>query len=111
VLNKLRDRLWVPHQVLTECWRNRESKSVRHHHSTKAKETSTALDRAQRSAQDAVDRWVKDVRLKEGEEVAQQIETGLKVLGEALTGCGRRSRGRRGGMHWQVRLRRTLTRF
>ncbi|MEV5354581.1 PIN-like domain-containing protein [Streptomyces sp. NPDC086081] len=22
VLNKLRDRLWVPHQVLTECWRS-----------------------------------------------------------------------------------------
>ncbi|MFG2270676.1 PIN-like domain-containing protein [Streptomyces chartreusis] len=86
VLNKLRDRLWVPHQVLTEFWRNRESKSVRHHHSTKAKETSTALDRARRSAQDAVDRWVKDVRLKDGEEVTQRIDEGLKALGEALDG-------------------------
>lgn len=84
VLDKLRDRLWVPHQVLTEFWRNRESKSVRHHHSTKAKETSTALDRARRSAQDAVDRWVKDVRLKEGEEVTERIDEGLKALGEAL---------------------------
>ncbi|MEU9009038.1 PIN-like domain-containing protein [Streptomyces sp. NPDC048479] len=28
VLTKLRDRLWVPHQVLTEFWRNREPRSV-----------------------------------------------------------------------------------
>ncbi|MEU9465349.1 PIN domain-containing protein [Streptomyces avermitilis] len=86
VLSKLRDRLWVPHQVLTEFWRNRESKSVRHHHSTKAKETSTALDRARRSAQDAVERWVKDVRLKDGEEVTERIDEGLKALAEALDG-------------------------
>ncbi|MFD4759474.1 PIN-like domain-containing protein [Streptomyces sp. NPDC058439] len=28
VLTRLRDRLWVPHQVLTEFWRNREQKLV-----------------------------------------------------------------------------------
>ncbi|MGW0701752.1 PIN-like domain-containing protein [Streptomyces sp. NPDC002867] len=84
VLTKLRDRLWVPHQVLTEFWRNREQKSVRHHHSTKAKETSAALDKARRSAQDAVERWMKDVRLKEDEEVTQQIHDGLGVLTQSL---------------------------
>jgi predicted nucleic acid-binding protein len=76
VLTKLRDRLWVPHQVLTEFWRNREQKSVRDHHSTKAKEASAALDKARRSALDAVERWMKDVRLKEDEEVTQQIHDG-----------------------------------
>ncbi|MCX4667975.1 PIN-like domain-containing protein [Streptomyces sp. NBC_01381] len=86
VLNKLRDRIWVPHQVLTEFWRNRESKSVRHHHSTKAKEVSVALDRVRRSVGDAVDRWVKDVRLKPDEDVTQRIQEGLKVLGETMDG-------------------------
>lgn len=80
VLTKLRDRLWVPHQVLTEFWRNRELKSVRHHHSTKAKETSVALARVRRSASDAVDRWVKDVRLKHDEGVTQQINESLTAL-------------------------------
>ncbi|WP_327239583.1 PIN domain-containing protein [Streptomyces sp. NBC_01318] len=80
VLTKLRDRLWVPHQVLTEFWRNREQKSVRHHHSTKAKETSAALERVRRSASDAVERWVKDVRLKQDEGVTQRINESLTAL-------------------------------
>ncbi|MFE5600709.1 PIN-like domain-containing protein [Streptomyces coelicoflavus] len=84
VLTKLRDRLWVPHQVLTEFWRNREQKSVRHHHGTKAKETSAALEKARRSAQDAVERWMKDVRLKEDEDVTRQIHEGLGVLTQSL---------------------------
>nr|WSZ99318.1 PIN domain-containing protein [Streptomyces sp. NBC_00857] len=82
VLTKLRDRLWVPHQVLTEFWRNRESKSVRHHHSAKAKEAATAMDRVRRTASDAVERWVKDVRLKKDEEVTQRVEEALERLGE-----------------------------
>lgn len=86
VLTKLRDRLWVPHQVLTEFWRNRELKSVRHHHSTKAKETSASLDKARRSAHDAVERWVKDVRLKQDEDVTQRIGDGLKALTETIDG-------------------------
>ncbi|WOX21225.1 PIN-like domain-containing protein [Streptomyces solicathayae] len=86
VLSKLRDRLWVPHQVLTEFWRNREQKSIRHHHSTRAKETSLALDKARRSAHDAVDRWMKDVRLKQEERVTERIAEGLKALSEAMDG-------------------------
>ncbi|MGW3744982.1 PIN-like domain-containing protein [Streptomyces sp. NPDC005146] len=84
VLTKLRDRLWVPHQVLTEFWRNREQKSVRHHHSTKAKETSAALERVRRSASDAVERWVKDVRLKHDEGVTQRINESLSALTETV---------------------------
>lgn len=84
VLTKLRDQLWVPHQVLAEFWRNRELKSVRHHHSTKAKETGTALDKARRSAQDAVERWVKDVRLKQDEDVTVKIDQGMKALARTL---------------------------
>lgn len=63
VLKKLRDRIWVPHQVLSEFWRNRDLPSVRGHHRTKAKETCAALDKAHRSMNDALDRWLKDVHL------------------------------------------------
>lgn len=73
VLSRLRDRLWVPHQVLTEFWRNRESTSVRDHHSAKAAEACTALDRSRRSAHDALDRWVADVHLKNAPEVTEPI--------------------------------------
>ncbi|MFJ9700580.1 PIN-like domain-containing protein [Streptomyces fradiae] len=86
VLNKLRDRLWVPHQVLVEFWRNREDRSVRHHHRTKAKETSTALDKVGRSAKDAVERWMSDVRLKSDEVVAERIDTELTALTQAIGG-------------------------
>ncbi|MFE1902220.1 PIN-like domain-containing protein [Streptomyces gardneri] len=86
VLSKLRDRLWVPHQVLTEFWRNRELKSILHHHSTRAKETSLALDKVRRSAHDAVDRWMKDVRLKQDEGVTLRIDEGLKTLAEVIDG-------------------------
>ncbi|MFE7773306.1 PIN-like domain-containing protein [Streptomyces sp. NPDC057445] len=55
VLSRLRARLWVPHQVLTGFRRNRELRSVRHHHSTKAKETSAALDKARRGEADRGD--------------------------------------------------------
>ncbi|MGW2558677.1 PIN-like domain-containing protein [Streptomyces sp. NPDC001514] len=84
VLSKLRDRLWVPHQVLTEFWRNRELRSVRHHHSTKAKETSAALDKARRSAQDAVERWMKEVRLKQDEDVTRAIGEGMKAFADIV---------------------------
>ncbi|QIQ03504.1 PIN-like domain-containing protein [Streptomyces liangshanensis] len=83
VLTKLRDRLWVPHQVLTEIWRNREQRSVRHHHSTKAKDAAAVMDKVPRTAEDAVERWMRDVRLKKDEAVTQQIEAALEQLREA----------------------------
>ncbi|MEV7218081.1 PIN domain-containing protein [Kitasatospora cineracea] len=84
VLTKLRDRLWIPHQVLTEFWRNRELSSVRHHHSSKAKEARGALEKVSRAAQDALDRWVTSVHLKNDVEVTNQIEAGLETLSQTM---------------------------
>lgn len=79
-LDKLRDRLWIPHQVLTEFWRNRELSSVRHHHATKAKEACAALDKAIRSASDALSRWRTAVHLTNDDEVSKRIKGGLETF-------------------------------
>jgi predicted nucleic acid-binding protein len=80
VLSKLRDRLWIPHQVLAEFWRNRDLPSVRGHHRTKAKETRAALDKISRSMTDTLGRWLKDVHLSNDEDVRQHIDAAKESL-------------------------------
>ncbi|QLH23586.1 PIN-like domain-containing protein [Streptomyces sp. Rer75] len=84
VLGMLRDRLWIPHQVLSEFWRNRESPSVRHHHRAKAKEATASLDKVKRSTEDALERWVAAVHLKNDERVTERIRGALEALGETM---------------------------
>lgn len=83
VLARLRERLWIPHQVLTEFWRNRESATVRHHHATKANEAGTALDKAVKAARTAVTTWLTAVQLKDDEEAAQRTDQDLTELTKA----------------------------
>jgi predicted nucleic acid-binding protein len=85
VLEKLRDRLWVPHQVLAEFWRNRDLPSVRGHHLTKAREVSSALDKVSRSVNDALDRWLKEVHLNSDDGVTQRISVARDSLTETLS--------------------------
>ncbi|MGI5397828.1 PIN-like domain-containing protein [Streptomyces sp. CA-251251] len=73
-LARLRERLWIPHQVLTEFWRNRESPTVRHHHATKANEASAALDKAVNAARTAVTTWLTAVQLKDNDEAVERTE-------------------------------------
>lgn len=80
VLNSLRERLWIPHQVLTEFWRIREQGSVRHHHNSRAREVSAALDKVNRSAKDALKRWITEVHLKNDAEVTERISAALESL-------------------------------
>ncbi|MFJ9873114.1 PIN-like domain-containing protein [[Kitasatospora] papulosa] len=80
VLQRLRERLWIPHQVLVEFWRNRDLPSVRGHHRTKARDVSASLDKASRSIGDALDRWVSDVHLSSDEEVRRQIDATKRSL-------------------------------
>lgn len=73
VLDRLGERLWVPHQVVSEFWRNRENGSVLGHHSARAKEVGVALDKAGRSVGDALDRWLKQVHVGDGTEINHVI--------------------------------------
>ncbi|MEU3546623.1 PIN-like domain-containing protein [Streptomyces longwoodensis] len=84
VLERLRERLWIPYQVLTEFWRNRDLPSVRGHHRSKAREAVSALDKVSRSINDALDRWMKDVHLNSEEEIRQQINDKRESLAEIL---------------------------
>lgn len=82
-LARLRERLWIPHQVLTEFWRNRESPTVRHHHATKANEASAALDKAVNAARTVVTTWLTAVQLKDNEEAVGRTDRDLTELANA----------------------------
>ncbi|MET7405697.1 PIN-like domain-containing protein [Streptomyces parvulus] len=80
---RLRERLWIPHQVLTEFWRNRESPTVRHHHATKANEASAALDKVVNTARAVVTTWLTAVQLKDNEEAVERTGSDLTELAKA----------------------------
>lgn len=84
VLDRLRERLWVPHQVLAEFWRNREQNAVLGHHSARAKEAGTALSKAGRSVGDALDRWLKQVHAGDGAEINRTITAHRNQLDAVL---------------------------
>ncbi|MGW0917117.1 PIN-like domain-containing protein [Streptomyces sp. NPDC002784] len=83
-LTRLRERLFIPHQVLTEFWRNRESPTVRHHHATKANEASAALDKAVNAARTGVATWLTAVQLKDNEEAVQRTDRDLTELAKTV---------------------------
>ncbi|MER6247637.1 PIN-like domain-containing protein [Streptomyces griseorubiginosus] len=85
VLERLRERLWIPHQVLSEFWRNRDLPSVRGHHRSKAKDACAALDKAHRSMSDALDRWLKDVHLSNDANAKEHLHRSKKSMESALS--------------------------
>ncbi|WP_165685488.1 PIN-like domain-containing protein [Streptomyces sp. KO7888] len=84
VLERLRERLWVPHQVIAEFWRNREHISVLGHHRARAKEVGEALAKAGRSASDALDRWLKQVHVGDDADINSAITEHRQQLGDVL---------------------------
>ncbi|MEU7476996.1 PIN-like domain-containing protein [Lentzea sp. NPDC042327] len=65
VMQSLGDSLWVPHQVMREFWRNRES--VIDQLGETPKESLTRLDKARQDAEEAVRAWSNRIYLPEGE--------------------------------------------
>ncbi|MGH3985617.1 MAG: PIN-like domain-containing protein [Pseudonocardiaceae bacterium] len=57
VLRKLGDRLWLPHQVVREFWRNRLG--VLANRGTGSEQALTAFARQQRATVDAIHQWAK----------------------------------------------------
>ncbi|RSR96159.1 hypothetical protein EF913_34630 [Streptomyces sp. WAC04189] len=84
VLNRLKHQLWIPHQVLSEFWRNRDLPSVRGHHRAKARTACAALDKTYRSMSDAVERWLKDVHLDADDTAKRRIEIHAKQVQASL---------------------------
>lgn len=65
VMESLGDSLWIPHQVMREFWRNRES--VIDQLGETPKESLTKLDKARQDAEEAVRAWSNRIYLPEGE--------------------------------------------
>ncbi len=65
VMQSLGDSLWIPHQVMREFWRNRES--VIDQLGETPKESLTRLDKARQEAEEAVRAWSNRIYLPEGE--------------------------------------------
>ncbi|MBP8532903.1 PIN-like domain-containing protein [Streptomyces sp. MK37H] len=84
VLGKVRERLWIPHQVLSEFWRNRDLPSVRGHHKSKARDACSALDKTSRAMKDALDRWLKDVHLVNDERANKHVNSARESVAKTL---------------------------
>lgn len=63
VMESLGDSLWIPHQVMREFWRNRES--VIDQLGETPKESLTKLDKARQDAEEAVRAWSNRIYLPE----------------------------------------------
>jgi PIN like domain len=99
VLESLGTRLWVPHQVMLEFWRNRLSAIG--NPGTAAAQAKELLGRSQRSAVDAITQWSKQVALDDDRRVelherigalfaslVEVIDDGAPGQVDALTGTG-----------------------
>ncbi|ACU37654.1 PIN-like domain-containing protein [Actinosynnema mirum] len=65
VLREIKGRLWVPHQVMHEFWRNRMI--VLNSRDTSVDQVFAALDKQNRAAEDAIRSWAKATAIREGE--------------------------------------------
>ncbi|MET8565957.1 PIN-like domain-containing protein [Streptomyces flaveolus] len=84
VLSKVKERLWIPHQVLSEFWRNRDLPSVRGHHKSKARDACSALDKTSRAMKDALDRWLKDVHLINDDQANKRVNAARESVTKTL---------------------------
>ncbi|WP_075001748.1 PIN-like domain-containing protein [Streptomyces qinglanensis] len=73
VLEALSDRLWVPHQVLIEFWRNQQQPGVLGHHHVQARDTLTAMTKAHSSIGDSLKRWARAVHLSEDAPIRDEL--------------------------------------
>jgi predicted nucleic acid-binding protein len=84
VLSKVKEHLWIPHQVLSEFWRNRDLPSVRNHHKSKARDACSALDKTSRAMKDALDRWLKDVHLINDDQANKRVNAARESVTKTL---------------------------
>lgn len=86
VLERLGDRLVIPHQALREFWRNRIKLIGNPNAASRA--ATSALDKSKQSASNAVDQWAKQVALEDSQRDAlhEEIEGLYDRLVEAVTG-------------------------
>jgi hypothetical protein len=85
VLESVADRLWVPHQVLREFWRNRLS--ALGNHNSMAQQTRASLEKQHRGTTDVISRWATAIALDatDREKLECDIDALYTSLGAAIT--------------------------
>jgi hypothetical protein len=86
VLERLRERIWVPNQAVVEFWRNRESEAVLNHHALKASEAKRTLNQRRQGALDTLERWAKEVHVpaERIEEHRNELEVAFRKVTEMI---------------------------
>ncbi|MGW3735275.1 PIN-like domain-containing protein [Streptomyces sp. NPDC005148] len=86
VLEALSDRLWVPHQVLVEFWRNQQQPGVLGHHHAQAHDTVAAMTKARSSIADSLKRWARAVHLATDAPIRDELNKLEEELDATLAG-------------------------
>ncbi|WP_188301851.1 PIN-like domain-containing protein [Streptomyces sp. CBMA156] len=86
VLKAVEQRLWVPHQVLVEFWRNRHGEELLTYHHKKAEAAKKTLDDAYHKAERAIEDWAKNVHIREVSESVAPLELRLSEARAAFNG-------------------------
>jgi hypothetical protein len=73
VLGTVAERIWVPHQVIAEFWRNRQSEELIAYHDRKADATKGTLLTSIQKSRKAIGDWAKDVHIGDDSDMATPL--------------------------------------
>ncbi|WP_411076941.1 PIN-like domain-containing protein [Streptomyces sp. cmx-10-25] len=77
VLKTISARLWVPHQVLVEFWRNRQSEELITYHDKKAATAADVLKSAINRSRGALDEWARNVHIGDNIDIVSPMREKL----------------------------------
>ncbi|MFE3460113.1 PIN domain-containing protein [Nocardiopsis aegyptia] len=89
VLESTKERLWVPHQVIAEFWRGRQSEEFINYHEKKSETAKDALRNSYERARRALDEWVKNVHVGEREDITAPMYGELHQVEEIFDRLGK----------------------
>ncbi|MFD6825628.1 PIN-like domain-containing protein [Streptomyces sp. NPDC060085] len=73
VLKTISERLWIPHQVLVEFWRNRQSEELVTYHGKKAATAAEVLTSCINRSRSALDEWARNVHIGDNIDIASPM--------------------------------------
>ncbi|MFC8717737.1 PIN-like domain-containing protein [Kitasatospora sp. NPDC057198] len=82
VLKAIEDRIWIPHQVVMEFWRNRQSEDLVGYHDRRADSTKKDLQDSVLKARRTIEEWIKQVHIEDGSEEALALHRQLERSSE-----------------------------
>lgn len=80
VLKAISERLWVPHQVLVEFWRNRQSEELITYHDKKAATAAEILKNSLNRSRSALDEWAKNVHIGDNIDIVSPMHEKLDAV-------------------------------